>query len=379
MKKIAIILMFCLLASFVFACPIHKQSYATEVMADYKGMVVIEQNSKRVLNEYQKDMRLPMASTTKIMTALIIMENCNNLDKEITIDDRSVGIEGTSIYLRKGERLTLKELLAGMMLPSGNDAASALAYHLCPTMEKFATMMNEKAKQLNLTNTNFQNSHGLDAKEHYTSAYDLAIISSEAMKYEFFADLVSQPSLQIRGAGGEFGEIRFLKNKNKFLKVFDGATGIKTGFTDNAGRCLVASSKRGNLDLICVLLNCPNMFEIAKNLMNKTFENYNYVELIPPYNCYRKIQVIDGKQEEVKLYTRRGFSYPLTKEEGLRITYNYNLPDNLVAPIKKEQVVGEVEIKLDKELLFKELIYASDEIKSIDILNSIKDILENWL
>lgn len=345
---------------------------------EYKGMVVIEQNSKRVLDEYNKDQRFPMASTTKIMTALVILKNCPDLEREIAINDKAIGIEGTSMYLRKGEKLTLKELLAGMMLPSGNDAATALALSVCDTMEEFAELMNKEAKELGLENTNFKNSHGLDEDEHYTSAYDLATISAEAMKYKEFTELVVQSSMQVRGAGGDQGDIRFLKNKNKFIKLYEGATGIKTGFTDNAGRCLVASSTRGKMNLICVVLNCPTMFETAGRLMNKAYEKYNYVELLPAYNCYRKMDVQNGKETEVKLYTCRGFAYPLTQEETAEITYDYHVPSSLTAPIKKEEVIGYVEIILGETVLFKENIYTMDEIKGTNFLNNFQSILENW-
>ena len=372
---------FCLSFCFIFSCIFLNNLHLSNCLIPdllYKGMVVIEQNTGRVLDEYNKDTRLPMASTTKIMTALTVLKNCKDIDKEILIDERAVGIEGTSMYLRKGEKLTIKELLSGMLLPSGNDAATALAYSICPTMEEFAHLMNKEAENLGLLNTNFQNSHGLDQEEHYTSAYDLAIISAEAMKYDVFKDIVASANISVRGAGGDQGDIRYLKNKNRLLHSFEGTTGIKTGFTDNAGRCFVSSAKRGNLEIICVVLNCPDMFQVSANLLSKAFENYNYIQLLQPYHYYRKIEVLDGKQEEVKLYTKKGFSYPLSKEECDKITYEYNVPDNLTAPIEKEQVIGSVTIKLNDKVLFEENIYTTEEIKSINIVSNIKEIVNNW-
>ena len=378
MKKclVGFCLSFVLMISFV--CFYNQSNLISYAQNPYKSMVVIEQNTKRVLNEYNKDLQLPMASTTKIMTALVVLKNCDNLDKEVLVDDRAIGIEGTSMYLRKGEKLTIKELLAGMLLPSGNDASCALAYHLAPTMQEFANLMNKQAKELGLENTCFKNSHGLDEENHYTSAYDLAAIASEAMKFEEFVNIVSSPYIQVRGAGGEQGDIRYLKNKNKLLHNFDGTTGIKTGFTDNAGRCFVSSATRGKLNLICVVLNCPDMFEVSQNLLNEGFNNYNYVELMSAYNCYRKIQVQDGKKDEVKLYTKRAFCYPLTAEECNNITFEYDVPQTLTAPIEKEQVIGKVQIKLNDKILFEENIYAMDEIKSISVINNFKDIINEW-
>ena len=271
MRKI--ILLFSLIALVLLNGVIVKNGNNTYASNEFKSMVIIEQNTKRVINEFNKDLQLPMASTTKIMTALVVLKNCNDLQQQVLVDDRAIGIEGTSMYLKKGERLTVKELLCGMLLPSGNDASCALAYYLAPTMQDFANMMNAEAKELGLKNSNFKNSHGLDEEGHYTSAYDLAIISSEAMKFSEFVEIVSSPYIQVKGAGGEQGDIRYLKNKNKLLHSFEGTTGIKTGFTDNAGRCFVSSAKRGNLNLICVVLNSPNMFEVSQNLLNEAFEN----------------------------------------------------------------------------------------------------------
>lgn len=367
------IICFLLLGFFVFSGMKYQPS---QVSCGAKSMVVIEQDSKRVLYEKNMNDQLAMASTTKIMTALCVLKNTQDFETELEIDSRAVGIEGTSMYLRKGEKLSTKDLLYGMMLPSGNDAATALALRVSGSIEEFAKLMNEEAKNLNLENSSFKNPHGLDEKDHYTSAYDLAIITAEAMKFPLFNEIIKTKFVTLKGYDDE--NHRYLKNKNKLLSLFKGCTGVKTGFTDNAGRCFVSSATRNGMSVICVVLNCPNMFEDAAKFMQKAFDEYENYELLPAYNFYRKADVIDGKQEVVKLWTKKGFCYPLTKDEYLKVSYEYELDQPLVAPLEKEQIVGKVKIKLDDKVLFEENIYTIDEIKSNSILENIKDIGKNW-
>ncbi len=373
-KCFYLFILFC----FLFIAGAYSPSQSIVKNTSAKAMVTIEANTKRVLYEKNKDERLPMASTTKIMTALCALESGSNLDEEFEIDPRAVGIEGTSMYLRKGEKLCLRDLLYGLILPSGNDASCAIAYRISGSIEDFVALMNKKAKELNLVNTNFVNPHGLDAKDHYTSAYDLAIITAEALKNPEFVEIIGTKSKSVKGAGGEQGELRFLKNKNKLLTSFEGCTGVKTGFTDMAGRCFVASSKRGDLSVISVVLNCGPMFEECAMLMEKAFEEYNYIEVLEPYLFYRKAPVLKGKENEVKLWTKQGFYYPLTKEESLKISYDYEIDENLIAPLEKEQVVGKLTIKLCDEVLFETEIYTMDEIKSNELFENMKQIGHHW-
>ena len=373
-KCFYLFILFC----FLFIAGAYSPSQSIVKNTSAKAMVTIEANTKRVLYEKNKDERLPMASTTKIMTALCALESGSNLDEEFEIDPRAVGIEGTSMYLRKGEKLCLRDLLYGLILPSGNDASCTIAYRISGSIEDFVALMNKKAKELNLVNTNFVNPHGLDAKDHYTSAYDLAIITAEALKNPEFVEIIGTKSKSVKGAGGEQGELRFLKNKNKLLTSFEGCTGVKTGFTDMAGRCFVASSKRGDLSVISVVLNCGPMFEECAMLMEKAFEEYNYIEVLEPYLFYRKAPVLKGKENEVKLWTKQGFYYPLTKEESLKISYDYEIDENLIAPLEKEQVVGKLTIKLCDEVLFETEIYTLDEIKSNELFENMKQIGHHW-
>ena len=377
MKRIIALLLLLVSVFTVLLTARIKVVNAEEVNSSARACVVIESNSKRVLFEKNMNTKLAMASTTKIMTALITLEKCEDLDEIVKIDDRSVGIEGTSIYLRKGEELTVKELLYGLILASGNDASLALAYHIGKgNLQTFVDLMNDKAKELNLKNTCFANPHGLDAENHYTSAYDLAVITSEALKNADFREICSTQITNITG-NKEVGN-RFLRNKQKLLKTLKGCNGVKSGFTDNAGRCLVTSCERENFNIICVVLNCPDMFEESARLINKAYLEYRYTELLEPYYYLTSVPVTEGVSEEVRLFTMKSFCYPLKDGEIVHINIEKEIPETLSAPLEKEQIVGKISIFFDKDLIFSENIYTMESVESKDIKDKINDIIDKW-
>ena len=362
--------------SFIFSCILSPQNVIAEGETSAKAMVVIDANTKRVLKEKNKETELAMASTTKIMTALVTIKNVKNLDEIVNINDNAVGIEGTSMYLRKGEKLTVRELLFGLMLPSGNDAAMALAYHVGKSEENFVNMMNEQAKALNLKHTHFANPHGLDAEGHYTSAYDLAVIAAEALKFDAFKEIVTTKHIKVTGS--KENEPRFLSNKNKLLKTLNGCNGVKTGFTDNAGRCFVGSCERDGLTLVCVVLNCGPMFEDCARLIEECFKKYKLREILLPYAESDEIAVENGEKLYVKTGTKHGFTYPLSDEEYLRLKIVKDCPESLQAPIKRDQIIGKIEIYLDNNLLFSENVYTIEDVKSIKYLDKIWEVVDNW-
>ena len=210
--------------------------------------------------------RLPMASTTKIMTALVVTENCLPNERVVVTSD-TTGVEGSSVYLKPGETFTVKELLYGLMLRSGNDAAETLAKHCAGSVGKFVDMMNYRAKIMGLTDTHFVNPHGLHDKNHFTTTRDLALISCEAMKNDLFREIVGTKFVTV----GSGENTRFWSNKNKILTTFEGGNGIKTGFTKDAGRCLVSSATRDGKTVIAVVLNHYDMFLDCRRMMDKAF------------------------------------------------------------------------------------------------------------
>ncbi len=232
--------------------------------------IAMELTTRTVLTESNADKRMPMASTTKIMTAIIIAEDCN-LDEEITVPDAAVGVEGSSIYLKKDERIDVRDLLYGLMLRSGNDSAVALAIHHSGSVENFVTVMNERAKRIGADNTNFKNPSGLPDDEHYTTARDLCNIACYAMNNEIFREVVSSKS--------HVGKFRSFENKNKMLYRYEGANGVKTGYTLKAGRCLVSSAERDGMDVVTVVLNCYDMYERSSAILDRCFYAYKLLEL----------------------------------------------------------------------------------------------------
>ena len=215
--------------------------YSTsELTISAKSATLYEPVTKSFLYEKNADVRLPMASTTKIMTALVAIENAD-LQTVVTAGENAYGTEGSSLYLKIGESYTLEEMLYGLMLRSANDAAVAIAETVCGSVEAFADLMNAKAEQLGLSDTHFTNSHGLDDPHHYTTARELAVIASEALKNETFKRIVSTYKISIESS---LGETRLLVNHNKLLKLYDGAIGVKTGFTKKSGRCLVGAAEK---------------------------------------------------------------------------------------------------------------------------------------
>lgn len=261
---------FALLLTVAVAASIFSFNKATVAQASSQSEIAMELSTGEVLTQNNADVKLPMASTTKIMTAIIIVEDCN-LDEVIKVPDKAVGVEGSSIYLKHGEAIDIRDLLYGLMLRSGNDSAAALAIHHSGSIEQFAEVMNERAKAIGALNTNFKNPSGLPDNEHYTTASDLCKIACYAMRNEQFKEIVSTKEHN--------GKYRSYLNKNKMLRLYEGANGVKTGYTVNAGRCLVSSAERDGMDVVCVVLNCPDMYERSGNILDYCFNRYKLLKL----------------------------------------------------------------------------------------------------
>ncbi len=241
-----------------------------------QACALIDANSGQLLFSKNENERLPMASTTKIMTAIIALENCD-IDETVTIPAEVCGVEGSSIYLLAGEKLTMRELLYGLMLESGNDAATAVAIHVAGDAESFCELMNEKAKTLGLSNTHFDNPHGLTSENHYTTAHELALLSAYAMKNEVFRQLVSTDKYIIPER--ENCRARYFSNHNRLLRSFDLCDGVKTGYTQAAGRCLVTSGKSGDSRFVAVTLNDRQDWNDHKEMLTFAVENFESIKL----------------------------------------------------------------------------------------------------
>jgi D-alanyl-D-alanine carboxypeptidase len=283
----------------------------------------------RILYEKDAHSRSLIASTTKIMTALVVCEQCNVLDR-MRIPKEAVGIEGSSLYLREGEVLTVQELLYGLMLQSGNDAAVALAIYCGGTMEGFVQLMNDKAASLGLTNTHFENPHGLDSPGHFSSARDLAVLASYAMENPIFAKTVSTKTVRI-------GE-RSLRNHNKLLWRVDGAEGVKTGYTIAAGRILVSSAQRQGRRLIAVTINDGNDWNDHEQLLAEGFTNYSVRQLVESGEVLGTVSVLGGVQSQVEVKACQDFLYSVSDTEQ---PYTLLAPPEFVyAPVAEGQDGG---------------------------------------
>lgn len=270
MKKLlfitaALAIVFCLSAQ----CLVFAEEWSTDVYSSASSMALVDGDSGELIYSKNCDARREPASTTKICTAITVLEHWTNLDLPVPIPDKAIGIEGSSLYLEKGEMLSVRDLLYGLMLQSGNDCAVALSIIVGDSVDGFVKLMNETAKKAGALNTNFVNPHGLHHEDHYTTARDLCLISHYAMKNEIFREIVSTKRHKTPYHDREY--MRNFPNKNKILFNYEGGNGIKTGYTKASGRCLVASATRDGKTYICTVLNCGDMFEECMRLMDKAF------------------------------------------------------------------------------------------------------------
>ncbi len=324
----ALLLAFCLL---LLPCGIFPQT-AAQAATEGVAECVVEVTSRRFLHEKNAEERLPMASTTKILTAIVVIEDCD-LEEVVSIPQEAEGTEGSSVYLKAGEEYTVRDLLYGLMLRSGNDCAVTLALHHSESIDAFAKVMTARAGEMGAEHSQFLNPHGLPAREHYTTARDLALIAAYAMQNSTFREIVGCPYYAPRG----------WKNKNKMLTCYEGATGVKTGFTTAAGRCLVTSAVRNGMPVVSVLLNCPDTYARTCALLDDVYSRYQMIPLLDASQPFRGYAV------------KRGFAYPLTKEElaEIRIDGVSAMP----LPETTGEVAGQVLIYLGNRLLFSENLY----------------------
>lgn len=298
--------------------------------------ILIDGETGRVLYEKQAEEKSLIASTTKIMTALVICEQTNVLDR-VKIPKEAVGIEGSSMYLKEGEVLTVQELLYGLMLQSGNDAAVALAIYCGGTVEGFTELMNDKAHRLGMTQSHFANPNGLDSPGNYSTARDMAILTAYAMQNPIFAQTVSTKTITI-------GE-RCLRNHNKLLWQLEGANGVKTGYTKAAGRILISSVTRMGRQLIAVTFNAPDDWQDHKTLIEDGFSRFTVQQLVHQGQTLGQLELAGGQETSVDLIAAEDFSYSLA--QGERVTISLPEAGFAYAPVAEGQEAGFAHILVD--------------------------------
>lgn len=334
-----------------------------------KAAIIFDRNSKEILYGKNENIKKPMASTTKIMTALVVIEN-SDLDTVIQISEKAARTGGSRLNLKTGDKISIRDLLYGLMLKSGNDCAVALAETIGGSIEEFANLMNKKSNELNLYNTHFVFPHGLDAEEHYTTAFELAVLTDYALKNDTFSKIVGTKTINI----SINGQNRTIMNTNELLGNLSGVYGVKTGFTNGAGRCLVTSTKRDNMDIICIVLGADTKKDRTKDsvkLIEYTFKNYQTITLnnkiIEYFNNWvnninsNNINIKKGVGNHLNLkldMIDENISYSIIKNTENEIFLNITTNSDFCAPIHTNSQIGKLQV-----------IYKDKIIKEIDILN----------
>ncbi|HOQ06453.1 MAG TPA: D-alanyl-D-alanine carboxypeptidase family protein [Clostridiales bacterium] len=334
--------------------------------------VIVEESTGRVLYEKNALQKRSIASTTKIMTALVALENAN-VEDVVVVSRRAASIGGSVAGLKEGDKYTLRELLYALMLISANDAAIAIAEHVGGSVEGFAEMMNKRARSLGAVNSNFVTPHGLDRENQYSTAYDVALITIEALKHPLFCEIVSTKSSYIPGHS--------LHNTNELLGTYPGAEGVKTGYTGQAGRCLVTTAKRNGMRLISVVLGSPTRSaraEASRKLLDYGFKNYRMYKLMSKGDVYAKIPVYRGISDYVALKADKDIVLPLSRKEAEALKVREHVPDIVNAPVYAGSVSGYVEFVLDGRVLAQNTLKAGEDIRKTNYLDYLDMIFNAW-
>lgn len=346
----------------------------TDLGLNAKSVILMEESTGNILYENNPDERLPIASVTKVMTMLLIMEAVDsgkiNLDDMVTVSENAMSYGGSTMFLETGEQLTVNDMLKGIAVASANDGCVAMAEHLAGSESAFVDMMNEKAKKLGMENTHFMNTNGLDEDDHYSSARDVAIMSRELMKHETIFNYTSIWMDTLRG--GKFQ----LANTNKLIRFYDGANGLKTGSTSKALCCLSAAAKRNDMQLIAVVLGAPTSaerFASAKSLLDYGFANYAVNTQITAGDEVQKIAVEKGVDKEVGVVAGDSCSTLVKKGQEDNITKEIKIDEAITAPIEAGQKIGTMTISRDGEVIADIDLNASSAVEKKGIGLIIKD------
>lgn len=339
-------LFFCI---FLFLPFFTSHAYAVDCSAEAACLIVGE--TGEIIFEKNAYEKLPMASTTKIMTALLALEK-SSPDDIVTVSANAAAQEGSSVYLEKGDKIRMEDLIYALMLNSGNDAAMAVAEYISGTAEAFAEDMTSLAGEIGAENTVFKNPSGLYEDGHHTTAYDLAAITSYALNNPHFRQIVSTP--QKEAAINNADKI-YLKNHNKLLTMYNGAIGVKTGYTKKCGRCLVSAAERNGICLICVTLNDPDDWNDHISMLDYGFADSKYIKVLSREKVFKTAQTADKR--EIGCYSAEDITIPVYSDTPPDAKIITHLCDNLKAPIKRGEKIGTAE-----------LMIGSKFIKSFDIL-----------
>lgn len=309
-----------------------------------QSAISMERSNRRVLYEHNAHQKMGMASTTKIMTALIALEQ-GDLEEMVTVSEQAAGTEGSSMFLRAGEQIKLLDLLYGLLLQSGNDAAIAVAEHIGGDVASFCEQMNQKAEEIGAQNTHFSNPNGLAAEDHYTTAYDLALLTCYALEHPVFAEIVR--TKQKRVPWEDRGYDRILTNHNKLLSLYPGSDGVKTGFTKATGRTLVSSATKNGFQVVAVTLRAPDDWNDHIRLLEDAFSRYRFVPVLMEGDFFRSIPLKKGEEDLVGLRVSKTIGILQGMEEEKEYTLQWSVPPEVRAPVFEGDVAGQAELWVD--------------------------------
>ncbi len=356
-KKLLIIL---IIAAFIFSLFTLYISSEELFKISARAAAVYEPETERFIYMKNPDERLGMASTTKIMTALIALETLDE-DEMITANADCCGIDGSSLYLRPGETMNVIDLIYALLLQSANDAACVLAHRIAGGIEEFANLMNRKAEELGLKNTHFKNPHGLDDKDHYTTARDLSLLTAEAMKNERFLDITSTKRQEIRVSD----ETKIIVNHNKMLNRRKGCVGVKTGYTKKCGRCLVSSANDCDIQVIAVTLDAPDDWRDHEKLYELAYSMIERRTLCERGDFEYDIMILGGRSDTVKISAKEKVSVIVDKDTD-EITPHIKLSQYYSAPIAKNEIMGTVIFTVDEKEIGRAYLVAENNVDKID-------------
>lgn len=375
MKKILLFF----LIFFVFFTNTTFAKEKPEVMA--QGAILMDFETGRVLWGKDEHKPLAMASTTKIMTAILAIEN-GNLDDIVTVSKNATKAPPVKMFLKEGEKIKLSELLHALMMQSSNDSAVAIAEHISGDVATFCNEMTKKAMEIGAKDTIFRTPNGLDALDHHSTAYDMAMIARYALKNETFLKIINKRQISFTTNKSTYDIV----NKNRLLSEFEGANGVKTGFTGKAGHCFVGSAKRGDMTLISVVLASgwgangkAQKWIDTKKLLNYGFDNFKYEKILSKNDCTKILKVKKGEKNTIPLCFERDIFMPICSDEKGKISIKMKLEKELEAPVKRGEKVGTVDVYVGGDIVETMDILTKDGTDRKVFFSYFKDIFNGWI
>ncbi len=369
------------LVFFIFLTNIVFATDNTTPNVDAQSAILMDYKTGRVLFAKNENEPLAMASTTKIMTAILAIEN-GNLEDTVKVSKNATKVPPVKMFLKENEEIKLKELLYALMLQSSNDAAVAIAEHISKDVETFCNAMTNKAKEIGAKDTVFRTPNGLDSLDHHSTAYDMALITRYALNNKDFMDIINTRQVSFKTNLSSYN----ITNKNRLLSEFDGANGVKTGYTGKAGHCFVGSATQNDMTLISVVLASgwgqkgkEQKWIDTKNILNYGFKNFSYEKILSKEDCQETISIKKGTKDTMSLYYENDISLPISKDEKENISIKLDYIKTLEAPVQKDQKVGVANIYINDNLVSQVNILTNENVNKKTFSSYINQIIKNWV